>query len=301
MKKRQGFTLVELLAVIVILAVILVIAIPNVIKLIDKAKLDTYKRNEDMLVSATQKYMASNGISLNVGETRTITYSDLTSDKLIDKITDQTSKGECSNSKIYVTKTSSGYTYKPGLICDNYISLDTFDLLNGVGNFSKDTNSDGLADGLISTYITNKSLINGVQKYDADTTNIEHYPEITLPTPIANHYYYSSVYAKTYNCKFYSMLVIRLADGNYTANPAIYITSSNDFKQVSYIQSFASIYSTPYFRLRYKLINSSTNSTAFIGSGEGAEIKKAILLDLTDLNLASKSVTEIDDLVNKSR
>ena len=40
--KKNGFTLVELLAVIVILAVILTIAIPNVISSLDKSRRDTF-------------------------------------------------------------------------------------------------------------------------------------------------------------------------------------------------------------------------------------------------------------------
>jgi type IV pilus assembly protein PilA len=126
MKKNKGFTLVELLAVIVILAVILVIAIPNVMKIIDKARLDSYKRTEGMLVSAAQKYMAQQGITLTaVGDTTTVSYNtDLRGNNFIDKISDQASKNECTNSKVIVTKTITGYTYKPIMLCDNYISLD---------------------------------------------------------------------------------------------------------------------------------------------------------------------------------
>jgi type IV pilus assembly protein PilA len=134
--KRKGFTLVELLAVIVILAIILVIAVPNVIKVINKAKLDTYRRNEDMLINATQKYMASNGISLNNGESTTITYNDLKNDKLIDKIIDQTTKNECSYSKIVITKTTTEYNYQSMLICDNYVNANT------INTYSLITNGD---------------------------------------------------------------------------------------------------------------------------------------------------------------
>ena len=38
MKKKEGFTLVEFLAVIVILAVILVIAVPQIISVIESAR-----------------------------------------------------------------------------------------------------------------------------------------------------------------------------------------------------------------------------------------------------------------------
>lgn len=42
MKNRKGFTLVELLAVIVILGVIMLIAVPNVMSIVDKEKKTTY-------------------------------------------------------------------------------------------------------------------------------------------------------------------------------------------------------------------------------------------------------------------
>ena len=43
MKNKKGFTLVELLAVIVILAVILVIAIPRILDVIDSSKLSSFE------------------------------------------------------------------------------------------------------------------------------------------------------------------------------------------------------------------------------------------------------------------
>ena len=45
MKKRNAFTLIELLAVIVILAVILVIAIPRILDVIETSKKDSFKNS----------------------------------------------------------------------------------------------------------------------------------------------------------------------------------------------------------------------------------------------------------------
>ena len=55
MKKRNGFTLVELLAVIVILAIILVIAIPQIIKTIDAARLGAFRSTAKLLLSQAEK------------------------------------------------------------------------------------------------------------------------------------------------------------------------------------------------------------------------------------------------------
>jgi type IV pilus assembly protein PilA len=55
---KKGFTLVELLAVIVILAVILVIAIPNVLSIIDKSRKDSMVNTAKMMVKAAQLVVA---------------------------------------------------------------------------------------------------------------------------------------------------------------------------------------------------------------------------------------------------
>ena len=48
-KKRNAFTLIELLAVIVILAVILVISIPRILDVIDESKKDLFKTSEQLI------------------------------------------------------------------------------------------------------------------------------------------------------------------------------------------------------------------------------------------------------------
>ena len=54
MKKRNGFTLVELLAVIVILAIILVIAVPQIINTIRDSKISSFKSSAMMVASAAE-------------------------------------------------------------------------------------------------------------------------------------------------------------------------------------------------------------------------------------------------------
>jgi type IV pilus assembly protein PilA len=292
MNKRKGFTLVELLAVIVILAVILVIAIPNVIKVIDKAKLDTYKRNEDMLVSATQKYMASNGISLNVGETTTINYSQLQNDKLIDKITDQTSKGECSNSKIYVTKTSSGYTYKPGLVCDNYISLDTF---NGITNWNfNDTNGWFQSAALWTLLASNNKLIvtgKGGTRYvqPSCTTNIK----ANNGDIIYFRFYQKGPIISGKTISSESMI-------NAGITQYVKGTSTNDNEKlingvVTLSGQTPGNYIDVYMATSYPTPADATNQVS--------ENREAIILNLTEMGLTglSSNLSALEQLINKSK
>lgn len=56
---KKGFTLVELLAVIVILAVILTIAVPNMFKIIDKSKQDSYDNQVLMIIDAAKNYVVN--------------------------------------------------------------------------------------------------------------------------------------------------------------------------------------------------------------------------------------------------
>jgi type IV pilus assembly protein PilA len=287
MKKRQGFTLVELLAVIVILAIILVIAIPNVIKVIDKAKLDTYKRNEDMLVSATQKYMAANGISLNVGETTTINYSQLQTDKLLDKIIDQTSKGECSNSKIYVTKTSSGYTYKPGLVCDNYISLDTFNLVlnsnfvNGLVGWSANSSTNTINNNIL----INTSNGTSSSPYFKQTTG-------TIPNMIIGRKYFVKVETRATNSNC-NVLRFRIFNVD-VADTAQVPPTINKWYNLSGIVTATAVAPIAIY-ITHVYFDSAT------ANGNSIEVKEVIALDLNEMGLESKSASEIDTLINKSR
>ena len=59
MKKRNAFTLIELLAVIVILAVILVIAIPRILDVIETSKKDSFKNAAQLIADSAEKKKVS--------------------------------------------------------------------------------------------------------------------------------------------------------------------------------------------------------------------------------------------------
>ena len=59
MKKKNAFTLIELLAVIVILAVILVIAIPRILDVIETSKKDSFKNAAQLIADSAEKKKVS--------------------------------------------------------------------------------------------------------------------------------------------------------------------------------------------------------------------------------------------------
>ena len=77
MKKnlKNGFTLVELLAVIVILAIILVIAVPKVMSVIEDAKKATLESTAKMIASQAEKQKVQNTV---LGNDQVITCKDIT-------------------------------------------------------------------------------------------------------------------------------------------------------------------------------------------------------------------------------
>ena len=63
MKNKKGFTLVELLAVIVILAIILVIAIPQIMNTIKAARLKTMESSAKLIASKAEKEFVENNMN----------------------------------------------------------------------------------------------------------------------------------------------------------------------------------------------------------------------------------------------
>ena len=74
MKKRNAFTLIELLAVIVILAVILVIAIPRMLDVIETSKKDSFKNSAQLIADNAEKKKVSDKL---LGKDEEITCKDV--------------------------------------------------------------------------------------------------------------------------------------------------------------------------------------------------------------------------------
>ena len=63
MDNRNGFTLVELLAVIVILSVLMTIAIPRIIKMMTSSKVDAFKTEAESLLKTAQQEYAKDSLN----------------------------------------------------------------------------------------------------------------------------------------------------------------------------------------------------------------------------------------------
>ena len=73
-KKKNAFTLIELLAVIVILAVILVIAIPRILDVIETSKKDSFKNSAQLIADTAEKKKVSDKL---LGKDESITCKDV--------------------------------------------------------------------------------------------------------------------------------------------------------------------------------------------------------------------------------
>ena len=73
-KKKNAFTLIELLAVIVILAVILVIAIPRILDVIETSKKDSFKNSAQLIADSAEKKKVSDKL---LGKDEGITCKDV--------------------------------------------------------------------------------------------------------------------------------------------------------------------------------------------------------------------------------
>ena len=121
---KKGFTLVELLAVIVILAVILIIAIPQVLKAVDNSRNSAYTNQEQMIENVAKTYLAKNsGEAPNeIGETLFIDLGDLQEKNLIGEIRDASNQQIICEGYVAITKIDfNDYDYKSFINCgENY-------------------------------------------------------------------------------------------------------------------------------------------------------------------------------------
>ena len=123
MNKRKGFTLVELLAVIVVLAIVLIIAVPGVLSIINKTKDSAYDRQIDMIKEAAKNYVTANSITWNGDNPKStlVTLDMLQSGGYLDKkILDPRDKKEILCANVLVSKDNKNkITYDVDMTCND--------------------------------------------------------------------------------------------------------------------------------------------------------------------------------------
>lgn len=109
MKKKRGFTLVELLAVLVIIAVILLLITPQILKKINDSKSSLYDTQMEEIKKAARVYMSN----LNIDNTMTISLGELKKAGLVDKDIKDPTTGELLDDclLVTVTKVEENYMY----------------------------------------------------------------------------------------------------------------------------------------------------------------------------------------------
>lgn len=122
MENKRGFTLVELLAVVVILGILLAISIPAVTKWIERSRTEKLNSQRKTLVMAAENYVQDNTEMLpkKVGEKTIVKAKDLKLHNYLKSDIIDASKRICTE-KSYVEiykKDQTNYTYSSFIYCE---------------------------------------------------------------------------------------------------------------------------------------------------------------------------------------
>ncbi len=122
MRDKKGFTLVELLAVVVILGIIMTVSIPAVSKWISRSKGDSKEAQEKTLLLAGESYAQGNSKVLPkaIGDTKLIKAEDLKKANYLKEDLKDADKKDCmKDSFVRIYKyDKTGYTYTAYIYCE---------------------------------------------------------------------------------------------------------------------------------------------------------------------------------------
>ena len=160
-KDKNGFSLVELLAVVVIIGLLSAIAIVSVNSIIKNAEKKYYDTQKNTLKMAAQSYTQYNRNSLpkSIGQSRNITLKELKDKKYVGEIKNRQGTS-CDVNKSYVKVfkySKNSYNYIPYLVCP------------GIGE--DDINDEGEGPAINITYVDNKKEIISSDSFKKDTYN----------------------------------------------------------------------------------------------------------------------------------
>lgn len=126
---KKGFTLLELLAVMIILGLILAITIPSIGDVIDRNREKLFLESENRMLDAAKSYTLENTSSLPsvVGTSTKIDMTVLVSGKYMEQIKDLKDDDVDCTGYVLITKLSDNYEMLPYLSCPNYSSKSVVD------------------------------------------------------------------------------------------------------------------------------------------------------------------------------
>lgn len=119
---KNGFTLVELLGVIVVLAIVSGLAVVGVSSIVESGKKGVYKSYENDIKSAAENYYMDNISELpNEGNDTILSLTELVNGNYLDKFIDP-NNGDCSSSYVKVIRGNDimnnfNLEYEPCIIC----------------------------------------------------------------------------------------------------------------------------------------------------------------------------------------
>ena len=251
--KKNGFTLVELLAVVTIISILLLLVVPKITNQLNNSKSEVNEVTKKIIYSAAEKYIKDNNMKieydycLSVEELQDKEY-------LSDTITDNKSGLDISKKSVKITpKDNLKYEYELTGEC-NIIATD-----EDYRGYYADVDTDGTVDGIIYADLganiqypqsgdfyndkNNSNQGHGTYTYDKATGNLNEYI-------ISNNTYKK-------NEGFGENKIIKLKKDNN--NPRFYVMDLEDFKTSQYTQFY-------WYKNAYGKMNASDTSTDF---GEG--------------------------------
>ena len=133
-KSKSGFTLIEIIGVIIIIGIIAIITVPAISKYVNNSREKTYITYEENMKVATENKVVEcisgndKGCYLPDSGGKKIVYlNELVEDGYMDSLKDPENDGFCSNELSYVEVTNTdgaNYEYKACLYCGNYTTED---------------------------------------------------------------------------------------------------------------------------------------------------------------------------------
>lgn len=173
---KKGFTLVEIMAVILILGVILVIAIPTFNKVVEESKNKLYKNLNETVVKTTKTYATENAFLMPTeeGESVEVTVNELISTGYLKELKNPGDKEDTCNGYVIITRLADEqYAYNPHINCSTDIASSTEDglVLHYTFDDFQEPTTNLIPNGEINSYPTigNSHSTYNVNQYNSNT------------------------------------------------------------------------------------------------------------------------------------